>query len=1006
MSHLGLRRRSFGAPVSRFRQSPTARSGAVLRWSILRALLSVLLMVLAAAPARAVFHGYGITEIFSSADGSVQFVRLDTFSSGQNLFAGITLTCTRGAITHTFTFPTNLPSSATANRSVLIATSNFASLQGGVTPNYIIPAGFIFTAGGNLNFANVSNVDYAALPTDGQHSINAAGVQMVNAPRNFAGATGSVNVSAGACCKFGLCSVTVQTGCASDWTSGGVCSPNPCPEPTGACCSPTSAPGSCAALVSSVCAAQSGSYQGHNSTCSANPCSQPTGACCSSASSACTVGTQASCVAAGGVDGTYQSNGSACSPNPCPTPTGACCLPSGYCSVLSFAACAGQSGTFGGNASVCSSFNCRIVLSPFVDPLPVPAIATPTTGTAGGAAHYDIHMVEVSRKLHRDLPSTIVWGYEGQYPGPTIEARRDQPITVSWINDLRDITTGQLRTTHSLAVDTCLRGPDITGSVPRTVVHLHGLRVAPDSDGDPVANFPPGSQSTLYHYPNIQQAATLWYHDHALGLTRLNVYMGLAGMYFIRDAAEDALGLPSGEYEIPLVIQDRSFNPDGSLKYLDSWQDHFAGDFILVNGKVWPYLSVKQGKYRFRMVNGSGTRVYALALSNGAAFQQIGSDQGLLAAPVSLTQLQIAPGERADIVIDFAAYAPGTEIVLTNSAPVPVPNGPTSTVVPNVMKFIVGAQSAPSGPLPAALASGGVPRIPESEAVLERTLELMQVSDTSCPAHGSMWLINGLMWDDITEFPRVGTTEIWSWINGSADIHSMHIHLVQLQVLDRQDFTVIGNTINPIGPRIPPTAGEAGWKDTVQAHPGQITRVIQRFTDFSGLFPYHCHILEHEDHEMMRQFNLLCTAPSVVTQPSEMRTCQGATVIVSCAAAGDVLRYQWRRNGVAIADGAMPGGTVYTGAASPSLLIANGAAPDSGSYDCLITNPCGQATTLAASVRFCAGDTSCSGTITVQDIFEYLGRFFALDPRADTNRSGQITIQDIFDFLTSWFAGC
>jgi hypothetical protein len=275
-----------------------------------------------------------------------------------------------------------------------------------------------------------------------------------------------------------------------------------------------------------------------------------------------------------------------------------------------------------------------------------------------------------------------------------------------------------------------------------------------------------------------------------------------------------------------------------------------------------------------------------------------------------------------------------------------------------------------------------------------------------CPQHGGKWLINGLMWDDITEFPRVGTTEIWSWINRSPDIHAMHIHLVQFQVLDRQDFTMVNNVVTPISSRIPPSPGEAGWKDTVQTHPGQITRVIQRFTDFSGLFPYHCHILEHEDHEMMRQFNLLCTAPDVGTQPADRRVCQGATATTSVTATGDALRYQWRKNGVSISSGPAPSGAVISGTATATLSIANGGTGDSGNYDLLITNPCGQTTTAIAHIVFCAGDFNCSNTINILDIFDYLARFFALDPRTDINRSGQINVQDIFDFLSAWFAGC
>jgi spore coat protein A len=534
-------------------------------------------------------------------------------------------------------------------------------------------------------------------------------------------------------------------------------------------------------------------------------------------------------------------------------PTGACCLPSGDCVSASVSQCTGQGGTYHGDGTSCSGTSCALPLAPFVDALPRPGLAQPITGVPGGAAHYAIPAKELFQKLHRDLPATRVWGYSGSYPGPTIEARRGLPVTVVWINDLRKAETGQLRTTHALSVDTCLHGPDMTGSVPMIVTHLHGGHVAAASDGYPEASFPPGSASTVYSYPNNQPAATLWYHDHALGITRLNVMMGLAGFYLLRSDVEDALGLPSGEYEVPLAIQDRSFAPDGSIVYPAMWHDHFFGDFVLVNGKVWPYLDVKRGKYRFRLLNGSTSRVYRLALSNGASFWQIGSDTGLLSAPVSITQLTIAPGERADVVVDFAPYAAGTEIVLENSAPAPFPGTPGVGVVPHVMKFVVQPQSGHTGSLPAALEP--VQRIDESTSLLQRDMQL-KLNPNPCPMHSEgMWLINGKQWDDVTERPRLGTTEIWAWRNSSPIVHPMHMHLVAFQVLDRQNFDVVSGL--PTGPRVPPGATELGWKDTVQAAPSQITRVIARFEDFTGLYPYHCHILEHEDHEMMRQFEVI-----------------------------------------------------------------------------------------------------------------------------------------------------
>jgi spore coat protein A len=613
---------------------------------------------------------------------------------------------------------------------------------------------------------------------------------------------------------------------------------------TGACCF---SGGNCQVRTAAECAAQGGSYQGDDTPCSPNPCEEPTGACCF-ANGSCEVLTSAACAAAGG---SYQGGGSSCTPNPCPQPTGACCLSSGTCIEVTQASCTGQGGEYQGDGVACTRVSCPIILTPFVDPMPVAAVAQPQSGVPGGEAHYQIDMLQVTQQLHRDLPAATVWGYGGAYPGPTIEARRNLPVTVVWRNQLRD-AQGNLRTTHYLPVDTCLHGPDETGQSPVAVVHLHGGVVAPSSDGYPEEAFPPGQQSPLYTYPNDQHASTIWYHDHALGITRLNVYMGLAGFYLIRDDAEDALNLPRGEYELVMAVQDRSFNPDGSLRYPAQWEDHFFGEFLLVNGKVWPYLNVKQGKYRFRIVNGSSSRVYTLSLSNGATFWQIGSDLGLLPAPVPMTSFTFTPGERYDIVVDFGAYPAGTEIILTNSAVAPYPNGSPESIIPNVLKFIVTAEVGDTDPLPGSLVL--VARIPEAEAVRTRTFELARVFDPECNV--DRWAINGMMWEDITEFPMLGTTEIWSWVNRSGMIHPMHLHLVAQQVLDRQDFEIVEGQVVPVGPRVPPPPGEAGWKDTVQAAPNQITRVITRFEGFTGLYPYHCHILEHEDHEMMRQFNV------------------------------------------------------------------------------------------------------------------------------------------------------
>ena len=575
-----------------------------------------------------------------------------------------------------------------------------------------------------------------------------------------------------------------------------------------------------------------------------------TGACCLGAGM-CSVLSPAECTNQGG---TYLGDGTTCAGDPCITdPTGACCFDNGSCAEATDMDCGMAGGNYQGNNTLCGTVECAVVLEPFVDELPRPGVATPTSGMPGGSAHYDIEMTEQFQQLHRDLPPTRCWGYAGSYPGPTIEARTGEPVTVTWINDLRVFETGVLRTTHALPVDTCLHGPDVTGDAPVAIVHLHGGKVAPASDGYPEFAFPPGEQSPIYTYPNDQPAATIWYHDHALGITRLNVMMGMAGFYIIRDDAEDALDLPDGEYEIPLAIQDRSFNADGSWKYPAMWHEHFFGDTIVVNGKVWPYLNVDRGKYRFRMVNGSGSRTYTLSLSDGATFWQIGTDLGLLEAPVALTEVTIQPGERADVIVDFASYAPGTEIIFTNSAPAPFPGFPGVGVIPEIMKFIVQNVAGDTDPLPGALVD--VPALDPQDAVMERVLELMRMPNECVDHHDLLWTIDGLMWHEITEMPVLDTTEIWTWKNDSGIGHPMHLHLVAQQVLDRQAIDPV--TGEPTGPILLPAPNEAGWKDTVQAPPGYFTRVIMRFEGFTGPYPYHCHILEHEDHEMMRQFEVV-----------------------------------------------------------------------------------------------------------------------------------------------------
>jgi spore coat protein A len=408
------------------------------------------------------------------------------------------------------------------------------------------------------------------------------------------------------------------------------------------------------------------------------------------------------------------------------------------------------------------------------------------------------------------------------------------PVTAHWVNDLRD-STGALRTEHFLPVDLCMHGPHMEGPSARTVVHLHGGHVPPESDGYPEQTILPGESQT-FHYPNGQAAATLWYHDHALGITRLNVTMGLAGFYLLRDPAEAALNLPADTYEVPVVVQDRTFRADGSFVYPATWREMVFGDKAVVNGKVWPYLDVDQGKYRLRLLNGSNSRVYTLRLSNGAPLTQIGTDGGLLSSPVSRDSITITPGERMDVVVDFAPYAAGAEILLLNSAPAPFPSGDAAMPpLPTIMKFVVQGTPGHTAALPATLVP--VPPVPENEAVLSRDFTLAR-SPAPGPCGGTYWTINGKGWDEVTEFPVLGTTEIWRFINHSGTTHPMHMHLVEFQILDRQNFEMQGDSIALIGNPVPAQPYEAGWKDTAPVNPSEVVRVIARFEDFAGRYAY------------------------------------------------------------------------------------------------------------------------------------------------------------------------
>jgi spore coat protein A len=403
---------------------------------------------------------------------------------------------------------------------------------------------------------------------------------------------------------------------------------------------------------------------------------------------------------------------------------------------------------------------------------------------------------------------------------------------------------------HFLPIDHSLHGAEKGTPEVRGVVHLHGGKTPPESDGYPEDWYVPG-QSRTYYYPNRQDAALLWYHDHTMGINRLNIYAGLLGLWVVRDSVEDALNLPSGKYEIPLVLMDRDVRPDGQLNYPVSanperpWVPEAFGDAHLVNGKLFPYLEVEPRKYRFRILNGANGRFYRLSFSDGAEMHQIGSDQGLLAAPVAVTHLLLAPGERADLVVDFASHR-GGQILLESDAL-------------TLMQFRVAATAVPDpSELPPALRP--TPRLAESSAVKTRRLTLDEQLNMVSESMGM--LLNKTPWHmPITEKPVLNTSEIWELVNLTDDVHPIHLHMVRFQILDRRRFDAFeymtSGNLRYISPPMAPDANELGWKDTARVNAKTVTRILVPFVGYAGRYVWHCHILEHEENEMMRPYEVL-----------------------------------------------------------------------------------------------------------------------------------------------------
>jgi spore coat protein A len=434
---------------------------------------------------------------------------------------------------------------------------------------------------------------------------------------------------------------------------------------------------------------------------------------------------------------------------------------------------------------------------------------------------------------------TAIWGYDGTYPGPTLVSRSGRRTVVRHHNELPVPVVVHLHGGHTPAehdgYPTDLLLPQ---GMPVPPSAMPGMAMPGMTNPDPLAVVKQGSRE--YVYPLNQRAATLWYHDHRMGFTGAAVWRGLAGFHLVHDDEEDALGLPSGERDLPLMIADRAFDADGSLRYpaLDPTGLHtpgvsgdygagVLGDVILVNGAPWPVAEVAPATYRLRLLNASNARRYRLALHpqpvGGQAFTQIGTEGGLLAAPIGHDSIDIAPGQRFDVLVDFGRFAPGQQVTLTNLF--------GSAGTGEVMRFRIGGGPRDSMPVPAKLSTVEV--LDPARAAVIRTVSLRNWKNNGMPT----WKINGRGFDpgraDAT--PRLGEVEVWRLVSDFH--HPVHLHLAHFQVVSRD--------------RRDPGRFDLGWKDTIDLLPNQVATIVTRFDDYRGRFVFHCHNLEHEDMDMM-----------------------------------------------------------------------------------------------------------------------------------------------------------
>jgi FtsP/CotA-like multicopper oxidase with cupredoxin domain len=485
---------------------------------------------------------------------------------------------------------------------------------------------------------------------------------------------------------------------------------------------------------------------------------------------------------------------------------------------------------------------------PFISDLPIPpvkqtvAALNPAPNPAqhqlgfsrGTPLLYTVHQVEALHQFHPDLPPSVIWGYDGLHPGPTFHARYGQPALVRFFNDLPANHVGF--------------------GIPQTTTHLHNSHSASESDGNPADFFDSGLfKDNLYqNFPAgddpREVQATFWYHDHRFSFTGPNVYKGLAGFYLNFDEVDSgdetdpnpaALRLPSGEFDIPLIFNDRIFDANGQLFFDTFGLDGFLGDKMVVNGAIQPVLRVARRKYRFRLLDGGPSRFWQFFLSNGQPFQLIATDGGLLPHPMTVDSVLLSVAQRRDVVIDFSHAAIGDQIFLVNRLEQKNGRGPTGKLLDPgipVLRFDVDRDAPDPSQVPNHL----------RDLPVVNLNEVVQTRSWLFERRQGAWQINHLFFDPlrVDAQPKEGTAEIWTLKNGGGGwSHPIHIHLEEFQILSRNG--------------LPPGPMDQGKMDVVTLGPTDEVRLFMRFRNFTGKYPMHCHNLIHEDHAMMVRWDVV-----------------------------------------------------------------------------------------------------------------------------------------------------